>query len=665
MDNHIALIIKADQFKTELTETQITEGVKAFKGDVGKGLITQRVEFDPNLFTADKAKKWLKKNEITFSNFTEVEKQEAELKNLVYDPLLADWVEVEEEFSPLKSDEVLVGFGSEVKALGNGRVAGYLVTFSDEKTPDLSGDYFQKDTDFGSAKTSSTLYNHGMDMKIGDRKIGQATLKVDEIGVWIESQLEMRDEYEKAIYGLAEKSKLGWSSGTASHLVRRKKVGKAYKILSWPLGLDASLTPTPAEPRNNVVAIKSLQATEFHLEEGIPQSQETGDTNMETPSAAEGIKSAVEKVLAQQKAVQEAEVKKQKEQDEIAASIMEVVTAAMKSAPAVNKGGSYQGTPDIQIDARKNENKHFWGYLRNGDMQPYLKTAVSLNEGDNEQGLVLVPTDFYKRIVAKRDEISIARSAGATVINTSLKVVDIPIEGTREAKFVVPGEATAYDENAVEPFDKVTATILKYTRIVKVSEELIADQAADLESFLADRLGRTAGITENDIFLTGASTLGAVTSSGLGATAPSLSAISTSNILDLYYALSQPYREGAAWVMRGATEGYVRKLAVANQYAFVQTPQGQSGSTGFSWLVGPNNRVYNSDEMDAIGSAAKSILFANMNYYYIVERQGMAIRRLTERYADTGQIGILASFRVGGAVTQTEAFKHLLHPTTT
>ena len=43
------------------------------------------------------------------------------------------------------------------------------------------------------------------------------------MGVWVEGILNMRDDYEKALYNLAKQGKLGWSSGTASHLVEREK----------------------------------------------------------------------------------------------------------------------------------------------------------------------------------------------------------------------------------------------------------------------------------------------------------------------------------------------------------------------------------------------------------------------------------------------------------
>src|SRR5512139_570494 len=154
----------------------------------------------------------------------------------------------------LSVEDTVINYGGEVKALGDGKLGGYLVTFSDESSLDLTGEYFAKDTDYGDATTSPVLYHHGMDDTLKLRTIGRGELRKDDIGVWIEAQLELRDEYEKAIYGMAEKNKLGWSSGSASHLILRE----GSKITRWPLGLDASLTPTPAEPRNGAIPLKSL-----------------------------------------------------------------------------------------------------------------------------------------------------------------------------------------------------------------------------------------------------------------------------------------------------------------------------------------------------------------------------------------------------------------------
>ena len=160
-----------------------------------------------------------------------------------------------------KSVDVLVMHGSEVKALGEGRVGGYLVRFTTPEEPDLTGDYFDAATDYGLADKTAVYYAHGFDQALKRRRLGMGTLKADDVGVWIEAQLDMRDEYERAVYGLAVRDKLGWSSGTAPHLVEREQKGEAFHITSWPLGLDASLTPTPAEPKNMALPLKAWLST--------------------------------------------------------------------------------------------------------------------------------------------------------------------------------------------------------------------------------------------------------------------------------------------------------------------------------------------------------------------------------------------------------------------
>jgi hypothetical protein len=164
-----------------------------------------------------------------------------------------------------ENTETLIAFGGAVKALGDGKIGGYLVRFSTEDDPDLQGEYFTKETDFGDADHAPVYYQHGMDAKIGKRRIGRAEHKSDDFGVWAEAQLDLRDKYENFIYVMAEKGKMGWSSGTANHLVERQTTTKATWIKSWPLGLDDTLTPFPAEPRNEVVPLKSWQPEELSV----------------------------------------------------------------------------------------------------------------------------------------------------------------------------------------------------------------------------------------------------------------------------------------------------------------------------------------------------------------------------------------------------------------
>lgn len=204
----------------------------------------------------------------------------------------ADWPEVEQTYVDMKRLEntVVVG-GDEVKALGQGMIGGYLVKFTDADHPDLEGDWFDASTDFGPHRKSIVYYGHGLDQVLGLKRLGDrfglAELKIDDAGVWLQHQLDMADEYERLVYELTAQKKLGFSSGTASHLVRRTLTGKSYHIDSWPLGVDASLTPQPAAGpgHTQVIPLKSFVQDQAHqlpslkaLLQELPDSSKTAAT---------------------------------------------------------------------------------------------------------------------------------------------------------------------------------------------------------------------------------------------------------------------------------------------------------------------------------------------------------------------------------------------------
>jgi HK97 family phage major capsid protein len=162
----------------------------------------------------------------------------------------------------------LIAFGNPIKAVklddGSVKLGGYLVTFGSEKQTDLTADFFSPQTDFGDLEESDVYFNHRMPVSIDGvsvdykAKLSKAKLRKDDVGIFAETILKARNAYEQAIIDAGLAGALGWSSGTAGHLVEREQAGKAWHIKTWILGLDASLTPTPAEPRNSVLSLKTL-----------------------------------------------------------------------------------------------------------------------------------------------------------------------------------------------------------------------------------------------------------------------------------------------------------------------------------------------------------------------------------------------------------------------
>ena len=55
----------------------------------------------------------------------------------------------------------------------------------------------------------------------------------------------------------------------------------------------------------------------------------------------------------------------------------------------------------------------------------------------------------------------------------------------------------------------------------------------------------------------------------------------------------------------------------------------------------------------------KSIAFGDFSYYWIGDRQGVSFKRLNERFAETGQVGFIATKRVDAKLILPEAIKVL------
>jgi hypothetical protein len=164
------------------------------------------------------------------------------------------------------NDDTLIYYGGDVKALGSGRVGGYLVRWGAPESADIQGDYFTPQTDFWSDIKScvGAVYHHGLGgvddlaKELKAKRIGRACFCPDAIGLVVDGQLNIDDPAVAKVYAKAERGELGWSSGSVSRLVERgPEIGGKTSIKTWPI-IEATLSPRPVDPRNRVIAIKSL-----------------------------------------------------------------------------------------------------------------------------------------------------------------------------------------------------------------------------------------------------------------------------------------------------------------------------------------------------------------------------------------------------------------------
>lgn len=314
----------------------------------------------------------------------------------------------------MKSEDQLIYFGEKVKALDENRIGGYLVRFSDPDTGvDLENDFFTKNTEFGvmDGGTLPVFYNHGMDSNFRAKRIGHGLVKYDEVGLWFEAQLEMRDEYEKMVMQLAKDGKLGWSSGAAGHLVEEKAVGKFNEIKTWIIG-EASLTPTPAEPRNRVVSLKSLLTPDaVHNGDKKDKPVETKESTMESEELLSAIDEKL-KAFSTETAEKAAELAAA-QADETVKESLKAFESKLPDVKAGNFITDVKDEADKQEDEDPLEGAEFFREVKaaaNGIQSKRLKAYVSkaalgLQESVPSDGGFLVPPATRKQMFERMYDV--------------------------------------------------------------------------------------------------------------------------------------------------------------------------------------------------------------------------------------------------------------------
>jgi HK97 family phage major capsid protein len=276
------------------------------------------------------------------------------------------------------------------------------------------------------------------------------------------------------------------------------------------------------------------------------------------------------------------------------------------------------------------------------------------NVADGATGGFLVPDPLYNQIVAKRNIMSWVRQVSAMFLQTPADHLLVPREDTSLTDFVLTAEAGSYDENEGTVAQK-DLVLYKYTKRTKISEEFLAYNSTNWESWFADALGRAVAGTENTIFTTGTGTSqpeGIITGATVANTTATTDVILPSELAALIGYLGGGYNvpSECAMLMANVTKWYLKGIT-GNNFNFVSTPQ---DGDFFSY---PG--VVNDDLEPYTTASAKCVVFGNFNYFAVVEKPGMIVQRNPYLSMGTGQIDIFASIFRGSGVTQSEAFYYL------
>ena len=278
-----------------------------------------------------------------------------------------------------------------------------------------------------------------------------------------------------------------------------------------------------------------------------------------------------------------------------------------------------------------------------------------LEEGNDANGGYLVPDEWDRRLIDVLTEENIFRGL-ATRITTSGEH-KINIAGTKPAaSWIEEGGALVFSDAT---FAQKTLDAHKLHVAIKVTEELLYDNAFNLESYIINQFGKAIGNAEEDAFLNGDGTgkpagIFDTVKGGTFAVELANTGIKTDDVLTLIYALKRPYRKKASFIMNDSTLAALRKLK-DNNGAYIWQPSYQAGEPDRLCGYAVHTSAY-CPELEA-GKAA--IAFGDYSYYNIGDRGTRSLQQLRELFAGNGMIGYVMKERVDGLLVLPEAVQIL------
>ena len=271
-----------------------------------------------------------------------------------------------------------------------------------------------------------------------------------------------------------------------------------------------------------------------------------------------------------------------------------------------------------------------------------------LQEGVDEDGGYLVPEEYDERLIETLKEENIMRTLATSIKTSGDHKINIAMSDPAAAWIEEGGELKFGDSK----FAQKLLDSHKLHVAVKITEELLYDNAFDLEEHILKSFGMALSNAEEDAFLNGdgnGKPVGIFDKKDGGNYLKEVATLKTDDLVDLVHALKRPYRKNAVFILNDKTIASIRKLK-DNNGAYIWQPSYQEkepdtilGYPVYTSAYAPEN----------------AIAFGDFSYYNIGDRGERSFKELTELFAGNGMIGFVAKERVDGKLVLKEAVQIL------
>lgn len=331
-----------------------------------------------------------------------------------------------------------------------------------------------------------------------------------------------------------------------------------------------------------------------------------------------------------------------------AMSAMDAQLSKPTSSPITEKPMNGNGVKGQMAKTGRASNEYRKGMLT-ALRSNFRQVSNVLQEGVDADGGYLVPEEYDSRLIQSLGEENIMRRLGHVITTSGEHKINIAATAPAAA-WIEEGGALSFGD---AKFDQILLDAHKLHVAIKVTEELLYDNAFNLEDYILEQFGKALANAEEDTFLNGSGVgqpLGLFAESGGGHVAGTLTAaLKSDDLISLVHDLKRPYRKSAAFIMNDKTIAQIRKLK-DNNGAYIWQP---------SYQAGEPDRILGYTVYTSAYAPEDAIAFGDYSYYNIGDRGTRSFKQLTELFAGNGMIGYVAKERVDGKLILPEAVQIL------
>jgi HK97 family phage major capsid protein len=272
-------------------------------------------------------------------------------------------------------------------------------------------------------------------------------------------------------------------------------------------------------------------------------------------------------------------------------------------------------------------------WMTSSSQEIFFKTATpdeikAMQEDTDAEGGYFVPEEFINQVIHDPGVPGSQLRPNCTVIRVASKDGYVPTLAS--ASWAAIAEEASFSDQT-PTVGQVAFSIEKSGGLVKVTRELLDDSAVNLPSLLSQLFTEAAGRFEDAGILNGNNTAqydGILGSGVADYVMAATGALTTADLLGIFYTLNSQFRQNATWVMPSLITKFVN--SIQSTAAGVTGIDSLTASPDTALLGKP---VVNTDDTSnngfstALAANNEIGILGDFRNYYIFDRVGMTIRR--------------------------------------